>query len=102
MNRATLPALSLQEWKPTYETLHLWMQIVGKVTLALTPLSNHYWNAAFRVTARGIETPPLAAGEQRLSILFDFCAHELVITSSNNRREVVRLEAMTVASFYEK
>ena len=28
------PALSLAEWRDTYETLHRWLQIAGKVRLA--------------------------------------------------------------------
>jgi len=27
-----LPPLPLSEWQPTYDTLHMWTQIVGKVT----------------------------------------------------------------------
>ena len=32
------PELPLAEWKDTYETLHMWTQIVGKIRLALTHL----------------------------------------------------------------
>ena len=96
------PPLPLDGWKPTYETLHLWMQVVGKITLALTPLTNHFWNGAFRVTARGIETPPLTSGNQRLAIRFDFLEHQLAIESSDGRVEKVRLEPMTVADFYRE
>ena len=71
MTRSAWPSLPLDDWKPTYETLHLWMQIVGKICLALTPRTNHFWNVAFRVTARGIETPALTAGEVRLAMRFD-------------------------------
>ena len=35
------PELPLGAWRETYATLHMWMQIVGKVRLALTPLINH-------------------------------------------------------------
>jgi hypothetical protein len=28
------PALPLSEWKETYDTLHMWTQIVGKIRLA--------------------------------------------------------------------
>ena len=35
MNTAALPPLPLAEWKATYDTLHMWTQIVGKVRLAL-------------------------------------------------------------------
>jgi len=48
----TWPPLPYAEWKPTYDTLHMWTQIVGKVKLELTPLLNDWWNVPFTVTAR--------------------------------------------------
>jgi hypothetical protein len=50
------PALLLDSWKDTYATLHLWAQIVGKVRLKLTPLTNHWWNVPLYVTTRGLTT----------------------------------------------
>ena len=35
---ANWPALPLSAWRDTYATLHMWMQVVGKICLALTPL----------------------------------------------------------------
>ena len=32
--------LPLAEWKDTYDTLHRWTQIVGKIRLSLTPQVN--------------------------------------------------------------
>ena len=53
------PALPLDEWLPTYATLHRWTQIVGKTRLALAPFQNHWWNATLYVTARGLHTSPM-------------------------------------------
>ena len=39
------PELPLAAWQDTYDTLHMWTQIVGKIRMTLTPLINHYWNA---------------------------------------------------------
>jgi len=47
------PALAYADWQDTCDTLHLWTQIVGKVKLALAPLSNHWWGVVLFVTARG-------------------------------------------------
>ena len=33
------PSLPLEAWQDTYHTLHMWTQIVGKVRLALSPLT---------------------------------------------------------------
>src|SRR6476619_3898679 len=53
------PALPYAEWKETYETLHMWTQVVGKIRLALSPMVNHWWQTALYVTARGITTSPI-------------------------------------------
>jgi hypothetical protein len=94
------PALPLSDWRDTYATLHMWMQIVGKICLALTPRTNHFWNVAFHVTARGLITAPLNARGQVITMLFDFVDHELVIQSSSARVERVALRPQTVAEFY--
>jgi hypothetical protein len=94
------PALPLDAWRDTYATLHLWTQVVGKVCLALTPLANHFWNVAFRVTSRGLSTPPLASGNLTVTMVFDFVDHQLVIDTSDGRCERIPLAPQTVAQFY--
>jgi hypothetical protein len=42
--RTTLPPLPLEDWEQTRETLHLWVQIVGKVRMATSPPRNHWWH----------------------------------------------------------
>src|SRR5260370_3592529 len=53
------PPLPYEEWKETYDTLHMWTQIVGTVRMELTPLLNHWWNATFYVTSRRLPTSPI-------------------------------------------
>ena len=50
------PTLELHEWAGTRDTLLLWLQIVGKVRLTLTPPINHSWHATLYVNARGLTT----------------------------------------------
>ena len=94
------PALPLDAWRDTYATLHMWTQIVGKVCLALTPRTNHFWNVAFQVTSRGLATPSLAVGDHSLTLTFDFVSHQLVFQCSDGRTETIPLEPRTVADFY--
>ena len=42
------PDLPFSDWAETCATLHLWMQIVGKVRLAHAPMVNHWWQVALR------------------------------------------------------
>jgi hypothetical protein len=86
VGRATWPALPYAEWKPTYETLHMWTHIVGKVQLELTPLLNDWWNVAFRLGARGVTTCAIPFGRGTFEVDFDFIDHHLTIqTSAGNR-----------------
>ena len=47
---ACSPDLPYNSWKDTLATLHMWLQMVGKVQLALTPKVNHWWNTALHVS----------------------------------------------------
>jgi hypothetical protein len=94
------PPLPLDEWRETCATLHMWSQIVGKIALALTPLTNHFWNIAFLLNSRGFMTHPLVADNRTLTIAFDFIEHQLVIQCSDGTTETLALKPQTVAAFY--
>jgi len=96
------PALPLQEWKPTYHNLHMWTQIVGKVRLALTPKTNHWWNVPLYVTARGLTTSPIPYGRDTFEIEFDFIEHKLLIDRCDGVQKTLPLEPRTVADFYQE
>jgi hypothetical protein len=102
MNRTTTewPPLPLDRWRDTYATLHMWTQIAGKICLALTPRMNHFWNIAFRVTPRGLETPVLTSGSRTFGMTFDLVEHRLRIETSEGAVRAIALEPRTVADFY--
>src|SRR5438034_9544828 len=93
------PELPLAGWKHTYETLHLWTQIVGKVRMVLTPLVNHWWNVTLYVTSRGLTTSPIPYGARTFSIDFDFIDHRLIIATSDGAVEQLALAPMSAAEF---
>ncbi|MEQ1756720.1 MAG: DUF5996 family protein [Vicinamibacterales bacterium] len=45
MAESSWPALPYAQWKDTCETLHMWMQVIGKVAVAASPPLNHCWGA---------------------------------------------------------
>ena len=94
------PSLPLDAWRDTYETLHLWTQIVGKVRLALTPLVNHWWNVSLYVDARGLTTSPIPWQERTFEVRFDFGQHELVLHVSDGDTRAMPLAPRSVADFY--
>jgi hypothetical protein len=100
MTDALWPALPYDAWKDTYATLHMWTQVVGKVTLALAPPVNHSWGIAMHVTARGLTTPVLPYKTRSFTIEFDFVDHQLVVRTSDGDVRSLALVPRSVADFY--
>jgi hypothetical protein len=101
-NNEGLPALPLDSWKDTLETLHMWTQVVGKVRLKLCPLVNHWWNVPFYLTARGMTTSAMPYQQRDIEVRFDFISHTLTIESSQGRVVTTTLLAQSVADFYKQ
>ena len=95
------PPLPYEAWKDTYATLHMWSQIVGKITLALAPPLNHSWGISLRVTSRGLTTPVLPHGTRTFTIEFDFVAHRLLVRTSDGDERTLALAPRCVADFYD-
>jgi hypothetical protein len=95
------PALPLEEWEPTYRTLHMWTQIVGKIRLTLAPLENHWWNVALYVNTRGLTTSPIPYRGDAFEIQFDFLKHQLELRTLNGMR-AMPLSPKSVAAFYRE
>jgi hypothetical protein len=94
------PELPLESWQETYETLHMWTQIVGKIRLRLTPLVNHWWNVPLYVSAHGLTTSMIPYGKRAFELRFDFCSHELVLATSDGAARSLKLRPRSVADFY--
>src|SRR3981189_3577605 len=94
------PELPTAAWRETYETLHLWTQIVGKIRLARTPWLNHSWHVTLYVTARGLTTSPIPDGTRTFQIDFDFIDHTLRISTSGGAQRQLALAGQSVAGFY--
>ena len=94
------PALDYAAWKDTYETFHLWTQIVGKIRCAQTPWLNQSWHVPLYVSSRGLTTTLIPNGPLSFEIEFDFLEHRLVITTVSGARTDLPLEPQTVADFF--
>jgi Family of unknown function (DUF5996) len=94
------PELPTASWRETYETLHLWTQIVGKIRLARTPWLNHSWHVTLYVTTHGLTTSPIPDGTRAFQIDFDFINHDLRISTSDGATRRLALAGLSVASFY--
>ena len=99
---ADWPALPLDGWLDTYDTLHRWVQIVGKTRLALAPAQNHWWHCTLYLTARGLHTSPMPFESLTFDVELDFIEHALVVRTSEGATESMELRARTVADFYRE
>ncbi len=106
LERDDWPALPLDGWISSYETLHRWVQIVGKTRLVLAPFENHWWHCAFYVTPVGLTTSSMPYGEGReqraLDVEFDFLNHVLTVRSSAGDARCLSLEQKSVADFWDE
>jgi hypothetical protein len=96
------PALPLADWIETRDTLQLWLQIIGKVRLRLTPPINHSWHATFYLTARGLTTSPIPYDTRSFHLELDFVDHRLLIATTDGVSGGFALEPQSVAVFYAR
>lgn len=97
-----LPAIPLETWRPTKETLHRFAQIVGKVALTKGVRRNHWWHMTYRLTARGWTTVPLGSARNGpvFTCAFDFFDHVLRIATDQGTQVEIDLVDQSVATFY--
>jgi hypothetical protein len=96
------PDLPLASWQDTYQTLHMWTQIVGKVRLALSPRINHWWEVPLYVSAHGLTTSSIPYGSGIFEVEFDFIHHNLNIRTSWGSSQSLPLVPQSVADFYRE
>jgi len=102
MKSEAWPSLPLEEWRETYDTLHMWTQIVGKIRMAFSPLINHWWETALYVTPRGLTTSFIPYGQRCFEIQFDFIDHQLLVQTSEGATRSLPLVSKSVATFYRE
>jgi hypothetical protein len=96
------PRLRVADWADTKDTLHMWLQIVGKIRMAHASAVNHWWHVALYPTARGLTTSAVPYQAGAFEIEFDFLEHRLHLNSTDGGSAVVGLEPKTVATFYRE
>ncbi len=94
--------LPLDDWRDTHDTVHRWLQIVGKVRLAHAPWANHSWHVPLYVSARGLTTSLVPHQGGGFEVAFDVVDHRLTVQTTAGARAGFDLEAMSVATFYER
>lgn len=96
------PYLSYKTSKDTYFTIHMWLQIIGKVKLCLLPWVNHSWHVTLTVTPQGFTSGDIPANSKDFQINLDLLKHQLQFITSDNEEKVLDLKTLSVAGFYEE
>jgi hypothetical protein len=97
------PALPLEAWEDSKKTLHLYLQIVGKIQLALMPPKNHWWNITLLVSAKGITSHQIPYEKGYFEILFNLKKHRLEVTTSEGGQGFFPLhDGLSVSGFYRQ
>lgn len=102
VDSAVWPSLRLSDWQDTHDTLHMWMQIVGKTRLALSPRENHWWHVPLYVTARGLATSPIPYRSRAFDVEFDFIDHRVLVNTSDGATRSIALRPQAVSDFYHE
>ena len=95
------PELNFDRLKDTVATVQLWTQIVGKIRLKKMPWLNHSWHVTLYIDPRGLTTGSIPYKNGAFAIIFDFIAHELLITTSAGECQKIELYPRSVADFYK-
>jgi len=99
---AEWPELPYDAWAPTLDTLHMKLQVIGKIRLALTRREPQWANVPLYLTARGLTTSPIWSGRLGFAIDVDLIDHEVVVALNDGRLEGVALRSRPVAEFYQE
>ena len=76
---APWPELPYEVCRDTLQTLHMELQIVGKVRFALTPREPAWANVPLYLTTRGLTTSPMAYEDKIFQVDVDLVDHVVII-----------------------
>jgi hypothetical protein len=100
-NQEAWPELPYSVWKDTIDTLHMKLQIVGKVRLSLAPFEPQWANVPLYLTARGLTTTPMESGAGLIfQIDVDLIDHHVAILTVGGETRRVPLTARPVSDFH--
>jgi hypothetical protein len=96
------PVLNFVAMQDTIETIHQWIQIIGKIRLRTMPWQNHSWHTALYLSPAGFTTNAICFGGGIFEIELDFIKHQLFIKCSNAQTEHMSLKTGSISAFYNE
>ena len=94
------PVLDFAAMQGTIETIHQWIQIIGKIRLKTMPWQNHSWHTTLYLSPVGYSTQAICFEGGIFEIELDFINHQLNINCSNTKNQQMPLKTGSVADFY--
>ena len=94
------PRLDYTADRATIETLHLLLQLIGKLPLRLHPWLNHGWHAALRLTPRGAMTRSLPAGDRQFAVELDILDGALRVACDDGSQSTLAISGKTIAEVH--
>ena len=94
------PKLDYAADKGTIETLHLLLQLIGKLPLRLHPWVNHAWHVTLRMTPSGAVTRSLPARERHFSAGLDFLDGAIVLACDSGAQAALPVVGKTIAEVH--
>lgn len=94
------PVLDYAADRSVIETVHAYLQIVGKLPTRALPWSNHSWHTALRVVPRGLRTYPFEFAAGEAEILVDMLAGSIAVETSQGAAAAIDLDGQTVAELH--
>lgn len=93
------PDLDDRADRAVVETIHAYLQVIGKMPVRSAPWLNHGWHVALTVSPRGFRTHVLPVGDIDLELTFDCRAGAVSVSASNGRSAAFALTGQTVRAF---
>lgn len=94
------PELDFEADRSVIETLHAYLQVVGKLPTRALPWCNHSWHLALRVVPRGFRTYPVEMPGGECEVLFDCIASEVRVQTSGDFDSAMAVTGQSVADFH--
>ena len=86
---------------PTFATLHVASQMLGKLRVAHSPWENHGWHVTLRPTAAGLATLPTAAADGRtFTLTLDLCRHGIGLQVSDGAQDLIDFDGQSIAELH--
>ena len=96
------PELDYSADRPVIESLHAYLQVVGKLPTRALPWCNHSWHLALRVVPRGFRSYPVEMPEGEAEIIFDCLSSAVAVETSTGFADGFEVTGQSVARFHEQ